>query len=237
MKRIIRLNAVENTCPAMLLGMNQHSLHPKESLSPQKLTITGVNFASLILASLNTLNTNNVTSLFTLKIAFGNIRLFNALLPSLLLRSCEVLSSLFFSVSTTCVITFEMGVRRKIQQLSIYLNQPQLGLVKVLNFIKAKFGLAVLLPIHPPSQFWAVMSLLMVVKSWKAKNSFSYLLFVKWVIKTTSYCLLAVSHPYPTNLGWSNTQDKIPFLRKVAVLVNNLRHPFAFNYFQSIRQS
>ena len=234
MKRIIRLNAVENICPAMLLGMNQHSLHPKESLSPQKLTITGVNFASLILASLNTLNTNNVTSLFTLNIAFGNIRLFNALLPSLLLRSCEVLSYLVFSV---CLITFEMEARRKIQQLSIYLNQPQLDLVKVLNCIKAKFVLPALLPVHPPRPFWAVMSLLMVVKSWKAKNSFSYLLFVKWVIKTTSYCLLAVSHPYPTNLGWSNTQDKIPFLRKVAVLVNNLRHPFAFNYFQSIRQS
>ncbi|BAY86894.1 hypothetical protein NIES267_64050 [Calothrix parasitica NIES-267] len=221
----------------MLLGMNQHSLRPKESLSPQKLTITGVSFHSLILASLNAVNTNNVTSLFTVNIVFGNIKLFNALLPSLLSRSCEVLSSAVFSVSTNCVIAFEMEARRKVQQVSVYLNKPQLDLVKVLNCIKAKFLLPASLPVHPPRPFWAVMSLLMVVKNWKAKNSFSYLLSVKWVIKTTSYYLLAISHPYSTNLAWSNTQDKIPFRGKVAVLANNLRHAFAFNYFQSIRQS
>lgn len=170
MKRIIRLNAVENTCPAMLLGMNQHSLHPKESLSPQKLTIAGVSFSSLILAFLNALNINNVTTLFALNIAFENIRLFNALLPSLINRSCKVLSSLVCSVSTIFMITWEMEVRRKIQQVRIYLNQPQLDLVKALNCIKTKFGKPPLLPFHPPRQFWGVMSLYMVIKSWKAKK-------------------------------------------------------------------
>ncbi|MDY6898830.1 MAG: hypothetical protein SWZ49_12225 [Cyanobacteriota bacterium] len=223
MKRIIRLNAVENICSAMLLGINQHSLHPEDSLSPQKLTISGASFASPILAFLNTLNKNNVITLFVLNTAFENIGLLNASLPGLLNRCGEALSSLFLSARTTFVIAFEMKVRRKIKQLGIYSNKPQLRSVKAINYVKAKFVTPALLAVHPSRQIWRVMGLFTVIKSWKAKNIFSYLLFAKQVVKATFYYLLSVSPLYPTNLGCSNTKDEIAFHEKAALFTNNLQ--------------
>lgn len=204
----------------MLLGMNQHRLHPEESLSPQKLTISGVNFASPLLAFLNT---NNVIALSELNIPFEKIGLLNASLPNLLNKSYKLLSCLVLSSSITFVIAFEMKVRRKIKQVSIYLNEPQLGLLKAINYINAKFAIPALLAVYPPRQIWGVMSLYMVRKSWTVQNVFSYFLFAQWVIKTTSYYLLSLSSLYPNNLGWSNTKEKIAFPKKVALLVKNLQ--------------
>lgn len=96
MKRIVRLNAVENICPEGILGMNQHSLHPNEDVSPQKLIICGVSLASPIFAFLNKLNTNNFNSLFKSQNIHRNIRFNNLLLPELLNKLREVVDFLAF---------------------------------------------------------------------------------------------------------------------------------------------
>ena len=202
----------------MLLGMNQHSLHPEESLSSQKLTSSEVSIESPILAFLNTLNTNNVMGLFALKTGFENVRLFNILLPGLLNRSYEVLSSLALSAS----ITFEMGTRRKkIEQVSSYLREP-------LNSIKAKFFIPVLRTVNSPNKIWQVMNLSLVIKDWKAKNLLPFLVYIPLIfpsrgIAASPYYLLSISHPELVTLGWSNIKDKTAFYQKFALLAKNLR--------------
>lgn len=97
MKRIVRLNAVENICPEGILGMNQYSLHSNESLSPQKLIICGVSFASPIVDFLNTVNINIRNSLFKLKTIPLNMRFNNLLLRELLNKLGEVYFLAFYS--------------------------------------------------------------------------------------------------------------------------------------------
>lgn len=97
MKRIVRLNAVENICPEGILGMNQYCLHSNEGLSPQKLIICGVSFASLIFDFLNTVYINIRNRLFKLKTIPGNIRFNNLLLGELLNKLEEVLDFLAFN--------------------------------------------------------------------------------------------------------------------------------------------
>ncbi len=137
MKRIVRLNAVENICPEGILGMNQHSLHPNESLSPQKLIICGVSLASPILVFPNTLNINNRNILFRLKTALRNIR-FNSLLSSKLLNQLrEVLSFLVLWVSITVVVIFAMGRKIRVREYATdFFREAQLYLVKVRNRMK-----------------------------------------------------------------------------------------------------
>ncbi|MEB3215293.1 MAG: hypothetical protein VKN72_03400 [Nostocales cyanobacterium 94392] len=58
MERIIRLNAVEILCQSGIIeGMNQHSLRPRKHLAPQKLIVSGMNFASRTEAFVNAVNT------------------------------------------------------------------------------------------------------------------------------------------------------------------------------------
>lgn len=223
MKRIIRLNAVENICPVMLLGMNQHSLHPKESLSPQKLAISRVSVASPNLVFLNTLNTNSAITLSKSATTFENIHLLGSLSLRLVNRFCEILSSVVLSTSNPFLISFEMKSRGKIEQVRVYINQLQLSLIKAVNCIQAKFVLPQLLPFHAKRRFWGIISLSIVIKSWEAKNYFSYLLFLKRVTQNVSYYLCSVFHFDPTNLACSNIKDKIAFRKKVARLANNLQ--------------
>jgi len=232
MKRIVRLNAVENICPEGILGMNQHSLHPEESLSPQKLTISGVNFASPILAFINTLNRNNGNSLFVLKTALRNIQSLNILLLGLLNKSSEVVSFLLLSASIALAITFGMGgTREKIEQVNCSSREPQLGLVKARNCIKSEFVLQkARQPIKPPSQIWETMSPSVVKNNWKAKNIFPFLvkmvlLFAKRGMTATSYFLIAISQLYPAILGCLNTRNKTAFYEKLTLLLMNLSLP------------
>lgn len=97
MKRIVRLNAVENICPKGILGMNQYSFHPDESLFPQKLIICGVSIASPIFDFLNTVNIDIRNSLFKLLTIYQNIRFNNLLLGKLLNKLQEVLDFLAFN--------------------------------------------------------------------------------------------------------------------------------------------
>lgn len=207
----------------MLLGMNQHSLHPKKSLSPQRLVISGVSVALPNLFFSNTLNKNSVTTLYMLAKALENIRLLSSFSLSLVNKSGEILSSVILSTSSTFLISFKMKSRGKVEQARVCLNQLQLSLIKTLNFIKAKFILLKLLPFHVPRQFWGVTTLSIMMKSWKAKNYFSYLPFIKRVLQHTLYHLRAVFHFYLTSLVWSNIPDKIAFHKKVALLVKNLQ--------------
>ncbi|NJL79828.1 MAG: hypothetical protein HC836_12355 [Richelia sp. RM2_1_2] len=76
MKRIIRLNAVEILCQSgIIVGMNQHSLHKSEHLVPQKLIVSGMNFASQTEAFVNTANTK-CNILLAFKAAMANTRFF-----------------------------------------------------------------------------------------------------------------------------------------------------------------
>ena len=78
MERIIRLNAVEILCQSgIIVGMNQHSLHKSEHLAPQKLIVSGTNFASRTEAFVNTANTK-CNTLLAFKAAIGNTRFFRA---------------------------------------------------------------------------------------------------------------------------------------------------------------
>ena len=97
MKRIVRLNAVENICPEGILGMNQYSWHSNEGLSPQKLIICGVSFASPIVDFLNTVNINIRNSLFKLKAIPLNIEFNNLLLRKLLNKLGELCFFAFYS--------------------------------------------------------------------------------------------------------------------------------------------
>ena len=110
MERIIRLNAVENLCLSGILEMNQHSLDAGEHCAPQKLTISGVNIASLIEAPLNTPNTKSNTLL-----AFKNrnIQFLNAFLQKLFNKPYKEFSHLVLSGRKTVVMIFAMGCRTK----------------------------------------------------------------------------------------------------------------------------
>ena len=132
MERIVRLNAVEYLWPAGILGMNQHSLHPKEGLFPQKLKISGVNF--IILAFLNALNTINGNSLFTLQIAPSTLRFLGVLLRALLNKSWEVVSSFVLWVSMNFVMISASKRRAKeIRQITCFFRKTKVWLVKVRN--------------------------------------------------------------------------------------------------------
>ncbi|MEO1559408.1 MAG: hypothetical protein AAFS12_07160 [Cyanobacteria bacterium J06632_19] len=138
MERIVRLNAVENLWPAGILGMNQHSLHPKERLFPQKLKISGVNF--IFLAFLNALNTINANSLFTLKIAPSTLRFLGVLLRALLNKSWEVVSSLVLWVSMNFVMISASKRRAKeIRQITCFFRKTKVWVVKVSNPMEPKF--------------------------------------------------------------------------------------------------
>lgn len=97
MKRIVRLNAVENICPEGILGMNQYSLHSNEGLSPQKI-ICGVNFTSPIFDFLNAVNIDIRKSLLKPKRIPVNIRLNNLLLGEFTNKLGEVVN--FLAVSS-----------------------------------------------------------------------------------------------------------------------------------------
>ncbi|MCJ8279019.1 MAG: hypothetical protein MJK14_03500 [Rivularia sp. ALOHA_DT_140] len=136
MKRIIRLNAVENICPQGILGMNHHSLHSEEGLFPQQRTIYGVILASLILTSLNKLNISNRNSLFGLQTTLRNIGFLVVLLWGLLNKSWNLLSYLVLLVS----FIFGMGEgAKKIESVRWFSKELKQWLLRACNWIKYEF--------------------------------------------------------------------------------------------------
>jgi hypothetical protein len=139
MKRIVRLNAVENIWPEGILGMDRYSLHPNEALSPQKLMICGVSFASPIFAFLNTLNRNNRYSLFKPKTSRRNIGFNNLLLRGSLNKLREVQYFFVLSVNITFVMIFAMRGRiREIKLFTKLFREAQLYLAAFRNRINSE---------------------------------------------------------------------------------------------------
>jgi hypothetical protein len=132
MERIIRLNAVEILCQLGIVGMNQHSLHPDEHLAPQKLTISGVSFASLIEDFLNTANTKLVNNLFASTGGDENTLVLRALLQALLNNALEAFSSIVFGGNMTFLLIFIIRRKvREIAQVSRFFKKVGLWIVKV----------------------------------------------------------------------------------------------------------
>lgn len=137
MERIIRLNAVEILCRTGIVGMNEHSLHPDEHLAPQKPTISGVSFASLIIeAPANTANRKLGNSLLAFKTGFGNTLVLPALLQGLLSKVLEAFSCLVFGGNIPFVMIFAIERKtRKIEQVTPLLKEARLWEAKAPKLI------------------------------------------------------------------------------------------------------
>ncbi|MGB6295633.1 MAG: hypothetical protein WBF90_05530 [Rivularia sp. (in: cyanobacteria)] len=160
MKRIVRLNAVENICPEGILGMNQYSLGKNVSLSSQNLLNCGV-IASRIFAFLNAQNINDRHSLFKLKTAPRNIEVNNLLLGELLNKLREVQYFFVLSVNITFVMIFAMGGRiRKIEHITQLLKKVHLYFASLCNRIKPEVLDLVVTPAEHKKVFYSEKAVL-----------------------------------------------------------------------------